>query len=499
MKKFVYASSVLALGLFASCSNDAPEVNNTPIDEEGNIGYICFNLTNSDTRAGEEEVGTTDENSIKHVDFLFTDVNNRAFKLHVDAKDIQDNKALVKLPKMPKYVAVIVNGQSDQYDNLLDISDDEVPQYCNGNDVNKNFYMSSSRYWDASHQPVYRTNITSDQVYKDEVSAKAGKPVEITVERYVGKVNVSVADVALEAGQLDPLTGEHEGHVKDALSGAAIVKFEPKYVFLTGVNNKGYRIKKLPNWSAMPEDLTANDWCNDLGGKRSFWVGNTAGVVEFATLNELENNKAKWAKAYGSNDVFYPFENKESKDAKKTSVVVAGVYTVTNAAGQSLADTDGSFYLVAFEDNFTVCKTEADAIKAMGGKEGDTLIAEGADGNGITAGYDDDAWTGWTGWMKIKNSPNVIRCIKYNGGWGYYSKEIIRRSVNDNDYCAIVRNHVYRINITGISGMGVGIPDPDQPIINIPNPSPLDQNYLLNMSVKVAAWRVVPAQDVAWQ
>ena len=520
MKKsyaFALMSGLLMLG---SCASDAPEYPQMdPIDEEGNIGYIRFNINNSDTRANTEgtDAGIADESAIDHIDFLFTGVDNQPFKVRVEKGDIEGNKAIVKLPKMPKYVAVIVNGNGS-YNNITDLTlaSYAVDRYTNPNAAeNQQFYMSSSRYWDNSHNKVHRTDISASQVYKSEDAAKAGTAVSLTVERYVAKVNVK-SEVELTDGAINPLTGDHEHDVKNNGADAKIT-FTPEYVFLTGVNDKAFRVKDLPDWSVM-DQMDLEDWCNDFGGKRSFWVGNTAGTVQFQTLNQLNGTTAntdtwaKWTKAYGDDKVFYPFENRQENDennsnpnyrAKKTSVVVAGKYTVKDADGADLADTDGSFYLVAFENQFTVCKTEADAIKAMGGTTTDVLVPEGANSTDLVPGelaYNDNKWTGWTGWMKIKGNNNVIRCIKYNGGYGYYSKAIVRvTTADDTSYEAIVRNHLYTINIKGISGMGVGIPDPDQPIINIPNPDPTEQNYFLNMTVTVAPWKVVPAQDAEWK
>ncbi|MDE6027590.1 MAG: Mfa1 family fimbria major subunit [Muribaculaceae bacterium] len=510
-KLFAFASSML---LLASCSNnDAPEYPQfDPIDEEGNIGYIRLAINNSDTRANTEltDAGDANESAIDHFDFLFTDVNDQPFKVHIEKDSLRKQangaiNATVKLPKMPKYVAAIVNGNGN-YENITDLtkSDHAVDHYTNPNaGENQQFYMSSSRYWDNStnHNAVYRTSIAPTQVYKSWDAAKTGTPVAITVERYVAKVNVK-SELTLTDGALDPMTGDHKDHM------AAKVSFKPEYIFLTGVNDKAFRVKDLPAWSDM-DNMDLTDWCNDFTGKRSFWVGNTAGSPKFQTLNMLNGTKpntetwAKWMKPYGDEKVFYPFENNQDLNPKRTSVVVAGKFTVTDKDNKSLADTDGTFYLVAFENNFIVCKTEAEAIKAMGGSATDVLVPEGANNTDLIKenGYT-DAFTGWTGWMKIKGSKTVFRCVKYNGGYGYYSKEIVRTYSNDAENTprhAIVRNHLYTINIKGIQGMGVGIPDPDQPIINIPNPNPEDQNYFLNMSVTVAPWKVVPVQDTEWK
>ena len=56
----------------------------------------------------------------------------------------------------------------------------------------------------------------------------------------------------------------------------------------------------------------------------------------------------------------------------------------------------------------------------------------------------------------------------------------------------VVRNHVYTLNVNKITGLGVGLADPDQPIV-----PPMDpDNYYIAARLNILAWRVVPAQGV---
>lgn len=56
----------------------------------------------------------------------------------------------------------------------------------------------------------------------------------------------------------------------------------------------------------------------------------------------------------------------------------------------------------------------------------------------------------------------------------------------------LVRNHVYTININGITGLGDGVLDLDYPII-----TPMDSyDYYIKYSIKVLNWRIVKAQNV---
>ncbi len=56
----------------------------------------------------------------------------------------------------------------------------------------------------------------------------------------------------------------------------------------------------------------------------------------------------------------------------------------------------------------------------------------------------------------------------------------------------LVRNHVYTINVTGITGLGTGLRSPEQPII----PAKKAVNQYIAMRLNVLAWNVVPAWDV---
>ncbi len=56
----------------------------------------------------------------------------------------------------------------------------------------------------------------------------------------------------------------------------------------------------------------------------------------------------------------------------------------------------------------------------------------------------------------------------------------------------VVRNHVYNIVVTGITGLGVGLGGVDQPLV-----PPMDpDNYYVAARLNVLSWRVVPTQTV---
>lgn len=522
MKKiyaFALASGLMMLG---SCSSDMPENPQfEPIDEEGNIGYIRIDFPGMEdgTRALDTNSATADEKEIENAAFVFycgngqyftryakkdRQATDQAYWIATDGNHRGDRCAVVKLPRLPLSVAVVVNGEKSEYANDLN-EGYSVTKYCKGN--NKLFYMSSARYWDTSNALTNQTPITADKIFKTEEDAiKATdadgniSAIAINVEHYVAKVNIkhNYTDnkYKLTDGQLDPQAQKEEVE-------GAVVRFKPEYQFLTSTSTSTTTIKKLPEFSTLATPV--QNWAdlNDPVNRHSSWLRNEESPrqVHWPTLAELQAGTLHLGHsslAYGSTAPIYAFDNRDNDYGRRTSVVICGKYTVTSASdpSQSLAAADGSFWLVAFQDKFTVYSSELDAIKAMGGEEGDTLEPDVIlpDNQNELSGRNDGAWTSWTGWMKIKGKNFETRCVKYSGGYGYYSKPINHFSTYD----MVVRNHYYDISVNGIAGMGVGIPSPNDPIVPVVPPNPDDQNYWLHMSVKVLDWRTI-TNDVEWQ
>lgn len=522
MKKFyslALASGLLVLG---GCSSEEPlGYDPTPIDEDGNIGYVRLDLPGlTQTRAFSEMDATEDEAQIEEAAFVFYygSKTNPSFFTRYARKTPQPGDlatwttdhegktcAIIKLPRMVFGVAVICNGErGDKYQGDLNELDEPVYKYAKGDD--KLFYMSSGRYYDADKVYTQMTPITAEMLFKTKEEAEAGvdangnlQAAQINVEHYVAKVNIK--NKFSDKYKLD---GDGNIDVQANLAADkkvmnATVKFKPMYTFLTAFSTSTTAIKKLPVWNNIPTD--AKSWAdvNNLDARYSSWLIKGNYGVKWPLLKELNSN----TKLLGSKSNAYPvtganltyaFDNNAELEGKKTSVVVAGRYTVTDDKGVSLADpTDGTFYLVAFTDKFAIYKTEKEAILAMGGAEGDKLVPDEVVDDNLSAaspvlpGVTDDKWANWTGWMRLYNRDNVVRCLKYDKGYGYYSMPINHYK----SYDMVVRNHLYDCTITGIGGFGIGIPDENTPIIPINPPKPEDQTYYLHMGVKVLPWRTV--------
>ncbi|MDE5713609.1 MAG: Mfa1 family fimbria major subunit [Muribaculaceae bacterium] len=101
-------------------------------------------------------------------------------------------------------------------------------------------------------------------------------------------------------------------------------------------------------------------------------------------------------------------------------------------------------------------------------------------------------------------SPEFGAIESFKSGMAYFNVPIkhlwasATSGIGDKDYnpllghYGVVRNHIYNINIQGISGIGTGINDPNDPII----PNVTEMQYYVKTKLLVQRWRLVPKQNV---
>ncbi|MDE5869370.1 MAG: hypothetical protein K2H18_03980, partial [Muribaculaceae bacterium] len=365
MKKsfaLAFASSMLLLG---SCASDAPEAPGIqPIDEEGNIGYLRIDLPGAATGTrAETSAATDDESEVENAAFVFycdgnynftcyarkeRRASDRAYWVTVEGENHEGKRcAIVKLPRMPHSVAVIVNHERDGIGGELNEDKTPITKYCKGN--NKFFYMSSARYWGEDNVPTNLTPISADMIYTTEDGAKEAldadgniNAVRINVEHYVAKVNIShnYNDTKYKLdndGYLNPQA------VKEEVEGA-IVKFKPEYAFLTAQSSETHSIKMIPAFSSLTTPV--QNWAdiNDPVNRHSSWLRleEAPTPVTWSTLSDLQTNKLPFGHTsvkYSSKDCIYSFDNRDDEYGRRTSVVITGKYKVADANGNDLSYT----------------------------------------------------------------------------------------------------------------------------------------------------------------
>lgn len=514
MKKIYGLAFASSLFLLGSCASDAPlsEGENGGDPTEGKIGYLTIALNTGETRA--TEASTADENKIKNICFIFEDKNGGYFKRYTtgttgesgdriqkitrvgdESGHAGDVCYLITLDRGAKNVACIIN-HSDP--SSLDEKVDEkyITKYA---DSNNYFVMSSATYYDDDNHKSFWTPISDSNLFADEEEAKQAnltQAVMINVERACAKMKI-INNLTLTEGELDTEVGDKFD---------ATISFKPEFAFINNVRNQGYVIKDVPLYNDLLEGFKA--WAvND--GKTTPTVGGVKGALVTNSYSDVTTTAAdplfKFPTSQGEANaqVSYRFDARSGSALEFPQLVVLGKYTCTRKSDNKqikAGEKDDTFWVVAVESGFKVVGTEEEAIALMEGvfndedsNKNDKLVPEGvSDSTSPTI----DGWKNWTGWYKLSKTTNAYRAMKYTGGYGYYTKDIIRHQIGSTSLSAIVRNHVYKLSVNGIKGLGVGIPETTAPIIPLDPPS-TDITYYLHMSVDILDWQVV-TQGFTW-
>ncbi len=120
MKKIVLATGVVALGLFASCSNDAPVVNPDDSTVNGDYRYIAVNIAaNSNTRAesGDRFDGDAEERAIHSATLYLVgdgkEIMSRSLKVDFDGSS---SETTISFPVAPDYFKLLTDnaGKTDK-------------------------------------------------------------------------------------------------------------------------------------------------------------------------------------------------------------------------------------------------------------------------------------------------------------------------------------------------------------------------------------------------
>lgn len=400
--------------------------------------------------------------------------------------------------------------------------------------MSENIFAANHLYRADGTEINVGTVLPDTDVYTEATPSDASKitvkPVDIYVERVAAKVRVS-----LDNDKVVTIAGSPAIPVMDGKTPAAQVTFGESNVYakvlgwqITNNTSKAYLLKKVdPSWT---EDGLGFTW-NASSLYRSYWatttdepkhnftfnqvmghnpeagydyyfentkgydaagnktdVNNTEGENAFdnelgkngnqasqllvaAQLVDKNGNALKIAKWYG---VQY------TVDALKTAMVAtvaSKIYVPEGAGYRTIGVGDVVFYQVAqnTEDNRYEVKVTIDPDKTYYSPTSEGAFEADNDGAAtLLAGIDPaQMWT--TGYTYYYTT------IKHFGAAG-----------KDGEY-GIVRNHVYDVNIDGVTGFGTPVYDPTHVI----TPEKPEEDVALNLSarINILAWHLV-SQDV---
>ena len=541
MKKYLFIA-LAALG-FVACAEKGEE--NVPVQNgELEQSYVSITLASDDmgTRAKDElpdsnddfDLGTEAERKVHsaHV-FFFKDgiafpvkfedgtttnagtlnyisVNLGATTGSSDPINVSDIKnAVLVIQKYkgeyPNQMMVVLNWTPKNEPYSLSALQSEIASSVQ---ETTGFVMSNSVYCNFNKQVVDAVAITENNIGKTEDEA-LDNPVTIYVERVAAKIAFSATnDGKFDTGEtitvknaLDPDNGATETKVYAQIKGFELFNYY----------TDSYLVKRInKDWGGTQFGFT---YWNHPEYFRSYWaISETKAFVnntfkwntDFAQVNEADLNK--WV---------YCGENTNRDAANRSKVIVKAQLVDENDQPVEVANWYGNDYITEDKLKDVVANTlnhkyysstdgshfvgiTPDDLKCVRTEPGD----DAADSYYVyfqlsTPGalktwykYEAGAYTPIEDDALDAELKNVEKALLYKNGRTYYWLDIKHFGAKDSDTeFGVVRNHLYKVNITGVKGFGTPVYDPTEDFI-VPD-KPEDIETYVSAQINILSWRVV--------
>ena len=429
--------------------------------------------------------------------------------------------------QVPQRIAAVLNTTENAKSRSLSELQSVAADYANGNFTREGqFVMFNSVYAEGSDEIVTQP-ILAKNLCTTEADAK-DNPVTLYVERSVAKVSLGFGDL---------LDSNHRMQIKDkdgnavkvpGVDGQQInVYLEIKGWGLTAETDKGRLVKKIDaSWDG-------NWW---KGSYRSFWAINAENAAnqyhKYTDIPEMD-----WT----TPPHLYTNENAgqlAGKQLNKTKFIINGnicdengnALTLVRHLGVHFADVTSSsdenenfkslknsilkrleasgkkYYVketTGESDNALTTFRQIDAgdIKIV---KADQKTQEDSNNNCYVYAQLTDAAANLIWYTNnepsvenptasasdinnaLKNKDVVDWGLVWNSGMTYYYDEI--KHITDSKMTGVVRNHIYKVNITKIAGLGTPVYDPEEVIYP---EKPEKNDHYIAAEIKILSWRVV--------
>ena len=489
----------MLLGLFAACTNQDDLVSNVPENAEESNSFLAVNISSPTTTRASFEDGLDAEHAINNgIFFFFNPDGSSASEAQTPALTWEKNDAsnITKTSNavlvfdssegktLPSSMIVILNPSLEvtalTTPSLQDLKDAVETSYLGeklveGEDqAPSGFMMSNSVYMSSTGLEMMPTPIGIADIFDKQEDAMKS-PVDVYVERLAVKIVTTYAETMSNTGT-------------ETTVGSATVKITPEVVGWQIVNTNP-KSKLLKDLSDVSNPFTG--W-NDATNYRSYWAKSytptaieSYGSLSYETIN-LKNE-----------GIAYCFENTTSNSTKLIVTAVlkdasgvaqdimkfAGKLYYKEGIQKLLASTSGLYTRTGESSTeYTYATIPFGDITFEAGSEQYSVVATLADGYGTTlynsAGVEvslPDARA------KLNSYGNILY---WNGGMTYYYVDIIHRA----EIPAVIRNHVYKLNVTSIVGLGTPVPYPE--VVIVPK-VPVDEESYIAAQINILPWEIV--------
>ena len=543
-----------ACALFAACANDETPDGNTLPQGNGEQAFIAVRLAapNAMTRAFQD--GIDAENAVTTARFYF--FNNEGTAVTVDNsvnyKDVTttfsdatspadesgnveeiSNAVLVleNATVWPEKMVVVLNPPTE-LNARKSLSDLRAAADDYASEESGKFVMSNAVYATSSGTQVDAVDLAG--YITNNKDAAEGNPVTVYVERVLARVDVACTS-SLETNKTDG-TGTQQNEIKgySGQNGTNEIQAVIKGWTLANRNSQSHLLKSLSTWnnstSISVSTEPATSWVfanwNDATNHRSYWAY-TDDVTAAKQVND------SYATILSNNATFVPTEycqeNTGNGDATELVAIAelqvdnqpadiakyAGQYwtvenLLTQFANQILA---GKIYYKANSGEPTnVTALPADALKLRPRTTTESSTSTVAAYEAVLD-LKADYQTGYTFYSDAAGSTEIqltdvqdilndYKALYWHEGKTYYHTTI-KHTLNNLTKDGVVRNHLYDISLTGVSGLGTPIPgsssddedddpgeeDPEDKPINPEDPD--EEESFLAAEINILSWNVI--------
>ncbi len=516
MKKYLILT-MAALGLAACAEKDI--ANNDPVQNgEVEQSFVAVTLAadGMSTKAsdGTYEEGRDEERAVKSA-YVFFFKDGNAFPVTFDGTtstntgssnyleiDLTGNNGAMNNVSDVKDAVLVLQNYKGEYPNqivaVLNWDPTAQASYtlenlktlvsALGNDAD-GYVMSNAVYADNAGQTIDAVGLTIDNIAKTEAAALAN-PVTIHVERVAAKVEFTAASNGKFA-------------VEKEIDGQAVYA-QIKGFELYNDYQESWLIKKIdPSWTGI-----GFNW-NDAEWFRSYWAQSLDGTFAENSFAWTTDNTAIDSYVYCGENTRTWTENADVRtkvvvkaqlvDASDNPIEVVSWYgkdyigegDLLTVVANTLKNT---FYTSADGSTFTGL-VPAD-IKCVDRKVTDAKAYEVyfqlSDAGAAKTWYKYEDGNYSTVTVDALNAALAVvqPALVYKNGMTYYWTDIkhLGNSGSTAEF-GIVRNHVYKVNITDITGYGTPVYDGTSDFITLEKPE--DLVTYVSAQINILSWRVV--------
>lgn len=465
MKTRSFVLGMFAFAALCACNKEAQPAAPEVLDADA---YVKVNImATPSTKAFEKG----EENSVKNALFLFFDASGAAVRYATETSFTWDENetgenvaksATIKFPAKdtkPASMLVVLNYSDESkytgksLNTVLALLEEAL--------YDGDYFLMTNSVYAEDGNAVCATALTDANFGKTntEDALVDAVPVNVYVERVAAKVLLTDnTDGNITGSEIDVNTGS----ITETMTlTPVVVGFD-----IVETPKEAYSFKRIDTgW-------TYTDW-NDASNFRSYWAETTSHSWEDPT-----DYSYKVANTFGKNEEpIYLFEN---TSATTTKVVLVAQLKDGSSNAVDLVRYNNTYYTL---DAFKEYAAEV-AATATGQtvNVGDLSIESGKGTGPLTNNYEmyfthtnDD----------VKAVLKGMTAMYWNDGYTYYFTDI-KHDIDN--LSGVVRNHVYKLSLNSIQGLGVSVPDPTK---EIDPETPSAEYYSLNATVNILSWKIV--------